>query len=585
MRFVLAIICFVLAAVMIGAGIAQRTIFAGPAQAILSTTVSTDATVTVIDGAALNAYEGNQSLTISGTTKVFAAYGRTTDVMAWVGDTTHNEIGLNADKLTLTDKLVRGTATEVPNPAGSDLWLNQYQRDGELSVRVSVPSDFSFVVVSDGVKPAPGKVSLAWPLDNAAPFSGPLIVGGAVALLLGLLFLLWAITNMRKLRGPRRKQLKMPKVPKKPGYRSPRKPITKSAVGRRSIGRGMVAVPLLLVGTLALSGCTSGFFATGSATSKPTPSASSTAGGAQAALADPPAVTVSQAERIVADVSKVAAEADKAKDPALLATRFAGAALEIRTANYKIIAADPTLTPMPAIPAGPVKLTLPQQTSTWPRTVFAVIQDDTNNTIPSIAMFLEQATARDPYKVMYAVTLEPSQKIPDVAQANVGAARLLPDSPVLRLTPTEIALAYADILDKDVDSPAYLDFEKQGDSLRTAVGPAYKAAVRAALPTTASVTFASGIGEAKAISLATNDAGALIAVNLNESTTVAPIEAGAVVNTSGQVKALSGLAVSSKGVVATYGDQLLFYVPATGSGGKIVLLGYTQGLVKAVEIG
>ena len=582
MRFVLAIVSFVLAAVMIGAGIAQRTIFAEPDQAVLSTSVSSDAAVTVIDGTALNAHEGNQSLNISGTDEVFAAYGRTTDVMAWVGDATHNEISLDPDTMELTDTLVRGSEAEVPSPAGSDLWLDEYQRDGKLALRVSVPSDFSFVVISNGVAPAPGNIRVAWPLDNTTPFSGPLIVGGAVALLLGLAFLLWAITHLRKSRGPRRKQLKMPKVPKKPSYRIVRKPLQKPVVGRRSLGRGMVAVPALLIGTLVLTGCTSGLLVTGGPTVTPTPSASAQAAEARA---DPPAVTVSQAERIIADISATTAAADSAKDTTVLATRFGGAALELRTASYAITKADSTLAALSAIPAGPVKLTLPQRTDTWPRTVFAVIQDDTDETIPSIALFLEQEDARSQYKVMYAITLEPSQRIPDVAQADVGADRLLPDSPVLRITPTEIALAYADILEKDVDSEAYLDFEAEGDSLRTAVGPAYKASVRAGLPTTASVAFGHTIGSADAISLGTNDAGALIAVNLNETTTVAPIEEGAAVNTTGQVKALSGLAVSSKGVVATYGDQLLFYVPPTSADGKIILLGYTQGLVKAGEIG
>ena len=64
-----------------------------------------------------------------------------------------------------------------------------------------------------------------------------------------------------------------------------------------------------------------------------------------------------------------------------------------------------------------------------------------------------------------------------------------------------------------------------------------------------------------------------------------PVEAGAAVNPSGQVKALSGLAISTKGVTATYGDQLLFYVPPAGSDGKIVLLGYSYGLVTASEVG
>ena len=74
-------------------------------------------------------------------------------------------------------------------------------------------------------------------------------------------------------------------------------------------------------------------------------------------------------------------------------------------------------------------------------------------------------------------------------------------------------------------------------------------------------------------------------MNLYETTKVAPVEAGAAVNPTGSVKALSGVAVSTKGVMATYSDQLLFYVPATGAQGKIILLGYSQGLVKAAELG
>ena len=64
-----------------------------------------------------------------------------------------------------------------------------------------------------------------------------------------------------------------------------------------------------------------------------------------------------------------------------------------------------------------------------------------------------------------------------------------------------------------------------------------------------------------------------------------PIEAGAAVNPSGRVKALTGLAISTKGVTATYDAQLLFYVPPVGSEDKIVLLGYSYGLVKASEVG
>jgi hypothetical protein len=571
-RFVLAIISFVVAAVMIGAGIAQRTILLEPDEVTLSTESSSSAAaVTVIEGAALNAFDGRQSLTVSGTSgDVIAAYGRTTDILGWIGDAEYNEIGYDAEAGELTTTLIEGAEKEVPTIEGSDLWIEEYSRSGSFSLGANLPSDISFIVISDGVKPAPAEVSISWPLDNSTPWAGPLIVAGAVALLLGLAFLLWATSHMRSSRGPRRKQQKMPKVPRKPLYKPSRKSISKP--GPRAVG--MIAVPLVLAGVLA--GCT-----TGTAAPTPTPSASAES----AAQASPPAATVSQVERIVAAVSQTAAEADAAKDATLLATRFEGAALELRVANYAITTADSTIAALAAIPAGPVKVTLPQQTDSWPRTVFAVIQDDADSTVPPLALFLSQEDPRANYKVSYAITLEPSAVLPKVAPAAIGTSRIADDSAVLRLSPDELATDYADILENDIDSDAYLDFEAEGDSLRENVGVSYKATVRASLPTTATVAFGHALGGAEAIALATNDAGALIAVNLNETTTVTPVEAGAAVNPTGQVKALSGLAVSTVGVLATYGDQLLFYVPPTGSDAKIVLLGYTQGLIAAGEIG
>ena len=50
------------------------------------------------------------------------------------------------------------------------------------------------------------------------------------------------------------------------------------------------------------------------------------------------------------------------------------------------------------------------------------------------------------------------------------------------------------------------------------------------------------------------------------------------------MKALSGVDSSKKGVSATYGVQLLFSVPAVGSDDKMVLLGFTQGLIAASEV-
>ena len=79
-------------------------------------------------------------------------------------------------------------------------------------------------------------------------------------------------------------------------------------------------------------------------------------------------------------------------------------------------------------------------------------------------------------------------------------------------------------------------------------------------------------------------AGALVSVTLEETSTITPVESGAAVNAPPQVAALLGKKLSTKGLRATYGDQLLFYVPKAGSDGKIVLLGYSQGLISAAEL-
>jgi len=585
-RFVLAIICFVVAAGMIGVGIAQRTFLASPDSVVLSASIRGTAPLTVIDGASLNAFDGNQTFRIKGVDATFAAYGRTDDVLGWVGDASHNVLRYDAETGELVSTLVRGTESNVPNPDGSDLWFEGFtSEDGDLRFTVDVPEDVSFILASDGTLPAPVNLELTWPLDNRTPFSTPLIIGGGGVLLGGLALLLWAINAERRHGGPVRKPQKMPKLPRQRRYKPSRTAVTtgEAPSGRRA-ARPMVALTLLLAASVAVTGCSPGVD-TAASIAAPSPGASGPAETIDSTLLAP-AVTVRQIERIVARISEVSVEADAALNAELIATRFAGPALELRTAEYKIRTADSAIaSSVPAIPAGPIRVTLPQQSGPdWPRTVFTVIQDEADATIPPVALLLIQDDARSSYKVHYAVTLEPSAVLPDVAPASIGTARLGVDTPVLRLAPSAIALAYADILAKDIESDSYLIFEAEGDSLRVAVGLAAQQQRTADLPATAQIAFDQTPGPGQIIVMATNDSGALVAVNLNETVTVKPIEAGAAVNTSGAVKALSGVATSNRGVIATYGDQLLFYVPAADSTDKIVLLGYSQGLVAASEV-
>ncbi|OUE08731.1 hypothetical protein CMsap09_07270 [Clavibacter michiganensis] len=69
MRFVLAIATFVVAALMIGLGIAQHTFLAGPDRLTAATTSAGGAAYTVVDGKALNANPGLQDTVIRGTAR------------------------------------------------------------------------------------------------------------------------------------------------------------------------------------------------------------------------------------------------------------------------------------------------------------------------------------------------------------------------------------------------------------------------------------------------------------------------------------------------------------------------------------
>jgi hypothetical protein len=587
-RFVLAIVSFLIAALLIGLGIAQKTVFAAPDQVTASTSITTDAPVTVVSGEALNAYPRSQFVQVSGSDENFVAYGRTTDVIAWIGDASYNDVTYDAKSAALKSTLKSGSESEVPSPVDSDLWLASYTNKGAMTI--NVPEDFSLLVVTDGVKPAPAEVSVTWPVDNSTPWANTFVVAGGVFLLIGLLLLVWALAHIRRSRGPRRKSQKMPKLPRQPRYKPVKakpKELDANAKGRRSISPRIAIVPVVLITAVTLGGCSTDFWAGREPLAAPTASADPVADAEEAAQIDPPAVTEQQAKRIVADLTSVAAEADSTMNDDLAKTRLAGPALDVRLANYAVRRADSTRPAVEAIPDGKITLTLPQQTdNSWPRAVLAVIEDpattDDGKTVPPVAVMLIQDDPRANYKAQYIIRLEPGAEITGVAPAAIGAGRLQLDSKFLAVEPQAIGAAYSDILINDAASASNDLFQAEGDTLRTDLGKAYKDG--RTVPTTASLTFAPSEATGPVVALSTNDSSGLVTVNINEDEMVKVVEAGAVAKSTADVKALTGKAESNKGFKATFGYQLLFLVPSVDTGGKIVLLGYSQGLVSASEL-
>lgn len=240
MRFVWAVAAFVLAAVLIGAGIAQRTIFQGPPSQQTQIEIADGAPFVLIDGAVLRSHPGAQTLLVRGKGEIFAAYGRDADMQAWLADSDYNHVTVAddgsvvveridapepeaadepqttdepeaTDEPPATDEQDSGTATNDPavisrNPVGSDLWLDSFRdEDALIADNMQLPEGVSVLVSYDGDADAPDDITVSWPLDNSTPWAGPLMTAGGIMLFIGLVLYVLAIRHQRRGRGPRRK--------------------------------------------------------------------------------------------------------------------------------------------------------------------------------------------------------------------------------------------------------------------------------------------------------------------------------------------------------------------------------------------
>jgi len=621
-RFALAIVAFVAAAVMIGFGIAQRTVFLEPDRVSLSAQLEGEAAYAVIEPEALGAHAGKQTITVSGTDTVFVSYGRSSDVTAWIGDEPYVAVGYDAEADEFTSEVVEpadddaeATTPATPpatppadpavpadaavpaepdlaaSPVGSDLWLDEFSAEKTITTTIDVPDDISVLLASDGTNPAPDELEIAWPLDNATPWAGPLILGGALVFGLGIALLVSGFVHHRRSRGPRRSSGKLPSAPK-PSRRS------LTGGGRRAVGRAkrVAIVPLLAVPALALSACSADYWPTFDAAPASTAPATESPAPTDAAEEPDdesedmePAVTVPQMERIMRTIAVSTREADDARDAGAIEQRFTGPALKARQANYAIRNSLPDQPGPTPIPAAPLTLTLPQQVAGWPasgRTVLTIATNGDDPTVAPTALVLRQDAPRDNYKILYAMSLAPDADVPEVAPASIGAPLISPEFKGLVLPPGQVAAAYADVLLKGDESEFASLFDPEGDVLREQLGVTGQQSIREALPPTADIAFSNVVGESPTVALATNDSGALVTASIEQTEKVTPNDGGTIGFEAGAPgAALSGFTEkSAKGVQRVIGVQLLFYVPSVGSDEPIRLLGWSESLIGASEV-
>ena len=600
MRFVWAVAAFVLAALLIGAGIAQRTVFEGPTSLTSAIDATGSAPYVLVDGNVLGSHPGAQTVRVEGDGAIFAAYGRTADLVEWLARTDYTRVTADASGVVTEDVAASQTPPEgtAPlSPQGSDLWLEEFGDQGTLVEPLQLPADMSLLIASDGTAPAPASISVTWPLQNSTPWAGPLIVAGGLLLAAGIVLYLLGVRHARRSRGPRRKGLPLPATePIDLSVESADKGVITAAPTRRQLSqgrrqlsqgrRGFIAAPVLLVSALIMTGCSAEAWPQFGGDSSPSPSASVVVPDDQ----ETPVVTQAQAERIVARISETVTAADAARDATAAATRLAGTALAVRETTYRLQAAISDQPSLPTIPAGPLPVILPEANEQWPRTFFAVASD--GDGAASTVMSVTQQDAWSPYRVDYVAALSSDAQL-NVAPVYVGAIPIPADSPFLAIAPEELAAAYADVLTNGDGSEFAALFDASDDAFRTQLNASRTQRLDQFNQTgaqTGTMTFSAAAGATPPAALATLATGAIIAVTVDDRDTVTPSNTEAVIKVDGDppnrvVQTLTGVGQSSTGFVTTYANQLFFFVPSQSSNQQIQLLGYSSSILDAKVVG
>lgn len=578
MRFFYAIVLFAVSLAFFAGSLVVRNVFSSPDTLAQSIELAGTGPVTVIDAKELRRVAGTQTITASvgdaaeageDPIPVTLAWGRTEDVLAWVGDASYQFVTVAKETGELTESLVTGLEPSVPAPSGSDLWVQEWNGEGVSSAEFALRKGQSIIVATDGTQPAPRTLTVIWNLEVDRTIPTILLYLAGLTGLAGAGAFVWALWRERRQR--RHRQGRMPKAPRPPRWRPKRPGFLAGVPSSRRRGRRMAGmVTALGLVPVILAGCATG------ETIQPTPTPVAT--GPLPYVA----VTNQQFDRILGTIVGTLAAADEKRAENIAATRLTGSALRFRTATYRVKAANKKLGTLFDIPNGTVSLMLPQQTEGWPRSVFAIIDDTSSDEAPSVAIVLTQDSPRSNYLVNYTFALEPGVVMPEVPSAEYGTAVLAGDTELLSSTPAQVAEQYADLLVNGDESVFAALFES--DTLQDQIGAEAKKARVAEMKGSMKFSWKDSMTDDVPIVFATSDAGALVALTINEAETVKPARGGSAISTEGAVKILSGRPSSLRGITANYQYQLLLHVPAIGSSDKIRLLGYSYTLVSAQEL-
>ena len=279
----------------------------------------------------------------------------------------------------------------------------------------------------------------------------------------------------------------------------------------------------------------------------------------------PPALSVEQAEDIVAEVSASLADADAALSVDVPGPRVTGPAATIRSFQYLLVTAG-LADALTVIPSGAQTLVLPT-TDEWPRTVMVVTEPPEDLQAP-LLLTLVQTEPRAPYQLWSWVRLFPGVKTPGLAQPELGSAPVEPDAPELAVSPTDVLAQYVDVLANRDASPYAAAFT--ADPLRQGIAQTKDAFV-AVVGANGSLTETYQPDAAGTYSMATADGGTIVVGTVRTVTTITLVDS--TLKIGDQTAAILGTDTLKSSLAITWLSVVAFEVPPAGSDAPIQVLG------------
>lgn len=324
--------------------------------------------------------------------------------------------------------------------------------------------------------------------------------------------------------------------------------------------------------------------AAGSATSSAAgPGTSSGTGSASVTTSVPgggwghPALLEAQVVRIDEIADAALAAAVQKSDATAVGGRLVGPARSLLAADLVIAAGRKSAAPTPTRLAAS-RVVVPEA-GPWPRWFITAGNAPARPT--PVVRVLVSPTAREPYGVWAELALLPGATLPQTIAGERGAEVLTADASGLVMTPANVALRYADLLNRGSASAFAAAFAP--DAFRTQLGERLagdrKQIVSSAVATITS-THAPVTTSTRAVRTA--DGGALVVAELHHSYLVTVEAGGGVVRPDAELAALAGRSQFTRTLRREAVEVLAFTVPrAGGANATVRLIAAVKGDVSA----